>query len=168
MSLDLIVRARGLDWKCLGMANCGAEGGRCQCQREPIGQQRELSVAIPSDGARPLMGNPETPQLGPLLIDAARRKQQKGSAKMAQKQLYTAPIPRTIQGLCDALLDELDQLRAGTGNVTRACTVCKLARSINESLQTEIEFQRHQRALRSADPQAILPTESLCLGSPSR
>lgn len=56
-----------------------------------------------------------------------------------------APISRTSAGLRDAIFDELDSIRNGTSNPTRANAVAKLAGSIVETVRMEIEVQRFAR-----------------------
>lgn len=54
-----------------------------------------------------------------------------------------SPIVRTSAGLRDAIFDEIDSIRAGTSNPTRANAVAKLATGIVETVRMEIEVQRH-------------------------
>lgn len=56
-----------------------------------------------------------------------------------------SPIIRTSAGLRDAIFDEIDAIRAGTSNPTRANAVAKLATGIVETVRMEIEVQRHLR-----------------------
>lgn len=55
------------------------------------------------------------------------------------------PIARTSAGLRDAIFDEIDAVRNGTSNPTRANAVAKLATGIVETVRMEIEVQRHMR-----------------------
>jgi hypothetical protein len=65
---------------------------------------------------------------------------------MAKKEVQTqAPIVRTSAGLRDAIFDEIDAIRGGTSNPTRANAVAKLATGIVETVRMEIEVQRHLR-----------------------
>ena len=57
---------------------------------------------------------------------------------------YT-PITRNSAGLRDAIFDEIDSIRAGESNPTRANAVAKLATGIVETVRMEIEVQRHLR-----------------------
>lgn len=54
-----------------------------------------------------------------------------------------APIQRTSAGLRDAIFDEIDAVRNGTSNPTRANAIAKLATGIVETVRMEIEVQRH-------------------------
>lgn len=56
-----------------------------------------------------------------------------------------SPIVRTSAGLRDAIFDEIDAIRAGASNPTRANAVAKLATGIVETVRMEIEVQRHLR-----------------------
>jgi hypothetical protein len=56
-----------------------------------------------------------------------------------------APIERTSAGLRDAIFDEIDAVRNGTSNPTRANAIAKLATGIVETVRMEIEVQRHLR-----------------------
>lgn len=74
------------------------------------------------------------------------------------------PIVRTSAGLRDAIFDELDAIRAGTSNPTRANAVAKLATSIVETVHMEVEVQRHLRQHPiNSDVAQIAPA---ALGSP--
>ena len=55
------------------------------------------------------------------------------------------PIVRTSAGLRDAIFDEIDAIRGGTSNPTRANAVAKLATGIVETVRMELEVQRHLR-----------------------
>lgn len=61
------------------------------------------------------------------------------------KKIDTAqnPIQRTSAGLRDAIFDEIDAVRNGTSNPTRANAIAKLATGIVETVRMEIEVQRH-------------------------
>lgn len=58
-----------------------------------------------------------------------------------------SPVIRTSAGLRDAIFDELDAIRSGHSNPARANTVARLASSIVETVQMELEVQRHLKAL---------------------
>lgn len=58
---------------------------------------------------------------------------------------HSNPVTRTSAGLRDAIFDEIDSIRAGTSNPTRANAVAKLATGIVETVRMEIEVQRHLR-----------------------
>lgn len=57
-----------------------------------------------------------------------------------------APVARTSAGLRDAIFDELDFIRNGTSNPTRANAVAKLAAGVVETVRMEIEVQKHQQS----------------------
>lgn len=52
------------------------------------------------------------------------------------------PVIRTGEGLRDALFDEIDSLRDGTGDRRRALTIVDLARQIIKSAWLEVELSR--------------------------
>jgi hypothetical protein len=66
-----------------------------------------------------------------------------------------APVMRSSAGLRDALFDEMDALRNGNSNPTRANAVAKLAGSIVETVHMEMEVERH---LRHAAPSVNIET----------
>ena len=53
------------------------------------------------------------------------------------------PVIRTSAGLRDAIFDEIDAIRDGSSNPTRANAVAKLATGIVETVRMEMEVQRH-------------------------
>ena len=53
-----------------------------------------------------------------------------------------AKADRTSAGLRNVLFSELEELRAGTGDPTRALAVARLAQQIVSVARTEMEFQR--------------------------
>ena len=55
-----------------------------------------------------------------------------------------AAMVRTSAGLRDAIFDELDALRNGTTNPTKANAVAKLATTVVETVRMEIEVARHR------------------------
>lgn len=61
------------------------------------------------------------------------------------------PIARTSAGLRDAIFDEIDAIRNGSSNPTRANAVAKLATGIVETVRMEIEVQRHLQRMPKAD-----------------
>lgn len=63
-------------------------------------------------------------------------------AKGNGKTTETA-IARTNAGLRDALFDEIDAIRAGTSNPTRANAVAKTAATIIDSARLDLEVQDH-------------------------
>ena len=70
----------------------------------------------------------------------------------------STPIQRTSAGLRDAIFDEIDSVRNGTSNPTRANAIAKLATGIVETVRMEIEVQRHLRntSVKPAKDQADL------------
>lgn len=62
------------------------------------------------------------------------------------------PIVRNSAGLRDAIFDEIDAIRMGKSNPTRANAVAKLATGIVETVRMEIEVQRHLRSTADANP----------------
>ena len=57
-----------------------------------------------------------------------------------------APINRSSAGLRDAIFDEIDAIRDGTGNPTRANAVAKLAATVVETVRMELEVQKYANA----------------------
>lgn len=66
------------------------------------------------------------------------------------KQTKTAtaapdPVSRTSAGLREALFQEIDAIRDGTSNPTRANAVAKLATGISDTVRMEIEVSKHMQ-----------------------
>jgi hypothetical protein len=80
----------------------------------------------------------------------------------------SVPIVRTSAGLRDAIFDEIDSIRAGTSNPTRANAVAKLAAGVVETVRMEIEVHRHLRQNAGVLPGKVNPNlgSPLELGSP--
>jgi hypothetical protein len=87
--------------------------------------------------------------------------------KRPTRQPQAAPIQRTSAGLRDAIFDEIDSIRNGTSNPTRANAVAKLATGIVETVRMEIEVQRHLKAHPGGGDPVIAPSigAPLSLGS---
>lgn len=83
------------------------------------------------------------------------------TTKKPKNETPPALIQRTSAGLRDAIFDEIDAIRCGASNPTRANAIAKLATGIVETVRMEIEVQRHTRSLSGAHP-VELPT----LGKP--
>lgn len=62
---------------------------------------------------------------------------------MATKTNVTSPVARTTVGLRAALLDELDAIRAGNSNPSRANAVARVAGGVVETLRVELDIKRH-------------------------
>lgn len=75
---------------------------------------------------------------------------------------FATPISRTSAGLRDAIFDEIDAVRAGYSNPTRANAVAKLATGIVETVRMEIEVQKHLKGLPAEDRAKLAPS----LGAP--
>jgi hypothetical protein len=79
-----------------------------------------------------------------------------------------APVVRSSAGLRDAIFDEIDSLRNGTSNATRANAVAKLAGTIVETVRMELEVQKYATAtasqIQTVGSSRGLP-EALALGS---
>jgi hypothetical protein len=56
--------------------------------------------------------------------------------------LAVEKIERNLQGLVNALFDELDAMRAGTGSAEKVRAVCIVAGRINSLLNTEMNFRK--------------------------
>jgi hypothetical protein len=85
------------------------------------------------------------------------------TAKTATTHSNSAPIVRTSAGLRDAIFDEIDAIRNGNSNPTRANAVAKLATGIVETVRMEIEVQKH---LRSVPKEEQTQPQPQLLGSP--
>lgn len=69
-----------------------------------------------------------------------------------QTEIATAtPIVRTSAGLRDAIFDEIDGIRNGSSNPTRANAVAKLAAGVVETVRMELEVQKHLRLHKPAE-----------------
>jgi hypothetical protein len=58
-----------------------------------------------------------------------------------------APVVRTGAGLRDVLIDEIDAIRNGSSNPTRANAIAKLAAGVVDTVRMELEVQRHLRGV---------------------
>lgn len=68
---------------------------------------------------------------------------------MAKPKIESAPaVNRTSAGLRSAIFDEIDAIRNGTSNPTRANAVAKLAGSIVETVRMEIEVQKFAKSMK--------------------
>lgn len=76
-------------------------------------------------------------------------------------------ITRTGAGLREAIFDEMDALRNGSSNPTRANAVAKLAGSIVETVRMEIEVQRFSRQIPDNAPaiDSVIGGKPLALGA---
>lgn len=81
------------------------------------------------------------------------------------------PVARTSAGLRDAMFDELDAIRNGKSNPTRANAIAKLAASVVDTVRMEVEVSRHLRNTNNADGNALFDAAgivpSLTLGTAS-
>lgn len=66
-------------------------------------------------------------------------------------EVAASPIVRTSAGLRDAIFDEIDGIRNGSSNPTRANAVAKLAAGVVETVRMELEVQRHLRSHKQPD-----------------
>jgi hypothetical protein len=83
-------------------------------------------------------------------------------ARKNQQQAEMPNVSRTSSGLRDALFDELDDLRNGRTNPTKANAVSKIASSIISTVEMELEVHRiMSKADASAVPAASLPSFAL-------
>ena len=55
---------------------------------------------------------------------------------------YTLPVPKTTQGLRDALFDEMNLLRAGKTTQEKTQLLCRLATQIIDSIRVQIQFEK--------------------------
>lgn len=58
------------------------------------------------------------------------------------KTTATNPVSRSSMGLRDAIFDEIDAIRNGESNPTRANAVAKLAAGIVDTVRMDIEVQK--------------------------
>lgn len=70
-------------------------------------------------------------------------------------------VVRSSAGLRDALFDELDDLRSGKTNPTKANAVSKLAGSIIQTVEMELEVHRIMSKVDAKQPPAELPSFQL-------
>ncbi len=52
---------------------------------------------------------------------------------------HSMPVPRTTEGLRDALFDEINLLRTGNGNLQRARALCQLSNQVIDSIRIQIQ-----------------------------
>jgi hypothetical protein len=65
------------------------------------------------------------------------------------------PVTRTTAGLRSALLDEMDAIRAGTSNPSRANAVARVAGGVVETLRVELDIKRHLAGIGKADETSV-------------
>ena len=85
----------------------------------------------------------------------------------AKTEPMMANVSRSSAGLRDAIFDEIDAIRNGTGNPTRANAVAKLAAGIVDTVRVEIEAARFtaSAAAKQQAPESPLKPLALGLGS---
>ena len=81
------------------------------------------------------------------------------------KETQMPSVSRTSVGLRDAIFDELDAIRNGTSNPTRANAVAKLAGSIVETVRMEIDAQKFAATIGKSEQPKEAGIRSLALGS---
>lgn len=59
----------------------------------------------------------------------------------AEKQDITV-IPKTLEGLRDAIFDEINSLRVGTGNIQKSRAIALLASQAIDSIRVQIQYGR--------------------------
>jgi len=64
-------------------------------------------------------------------------------------ETHREPVVRTNAGLRAAMFDEIDGMRAGTSNPTRANAVAKLATVVIDSVRMELEVAKYIRGVPS-------------------
>lgn len=79
---------------------------------------------------------------------------------MTKKSDKPTSVVRTSSGLRDAIFDELDAIRSGESNPTRANAVAKLAAGIVDTVRMDVEVQKHIRQ-NAAKPVADLEQNGL-------
>lgn len=58
------------------------------------------------------------------------------------KEVVLNEIPKTTEGLRDALFDELNELRAGRSNPQKSRAIAQMADKIIDSIRVQIQFGR--------------------------
>ncbi len=89
-------------------------------------------------------------------------------AKATTTNQINSPVSRSSAGLRDAIFDEIDAIRGGESNPTRANAVAKLAAGIVETVRMELEVQRFANSTAgkvTATPQPSALPQSLQLGA---
>lgn len=61
-------------------------------------------------------------------------------------------IPKTIEGLREALFDEINSVRNGNGNLQRARAVAQLAAQAIDSIRVQIQYGRLLVAAKEEKP----------------
>lgn len=61
-------------------------------------------------------------------------------------------IPKTIEGLRDALLDEINSIRTGGGNLQQARAVSQLAAQAIDTIRVQIQYGRLINEARKQGP----------------
>lgn len=67
-------------------------------------------------------------------------------------QEYKIQIPKTIEGIREALFDEINSLRSGSGNLQRARAVSQLASQAIDSIRVQIQYGRLLAAAKEEKP----------------
>lgn len=62
------------------------------------------------------------------------------------------PVPTTVEGLRDALFDEINLLRAGKTTPQKARAISHLAAQVVQSLQVQIQYQKLMAQMGSNKP----------------
>lgn len=97
-----------------------------------------------------------------LVVFISRAKMESNLATTRTKPVQ--PVVRTSAGLRDIIFDEIDSIRDGTSNPTRANAVAKLAAGVVETVRMEIEVQRHLKANKNEFVASASLGEPLVLG----
>lgn len=64
-------------------------------------------------------------------------------AEAEKEAVAYVPVTRNSEGLRDAIFDEIDAIRNGGSNPTRANAVAKLVLGVVETVRMQLEVQRH-------------------------
>jgi hypothetical protein len=65
---------------------------------------------------------------------------------------YRLPTRRSTTGLRDALFDEIDRIRAGTGNLLEAGAIARLAQQIVNVTRMEMEYAKTAERFHNVEP----------------
>lgn len=59
-----------------------------------------------------------------------------------EKPIAVAKIERNLRGLVEALFDEIDGMRDGSGSAERVRQICQIAGRVNALVNTEMKFRK--------------------------
>ena len=84
----------------------------------------------------------------PAILDKPDGRKQEGNTMRRQvQQEKHKPVDRTSTGLRDVVFDEIDALRSGASNPSKANAVAKLCGVVIDSVNMEIAVEKHLKAM---------------------